>query len=1056
MSSLFTMLGQKTNTRKRLVWFLVFFISLGVVFSAVSVSAQGLDTEAIAQNAGLPTVGLGTFIGRLLQIFFGLLGVIALALFMYGGFIWMTASGDPNKVEKAKKIIQNAIIGLIIIFSAFAITTFVMSVLGRYSGRGAGGDGNVLGGINDFGRSAIGGGPIESVYPKPNQVDIPINTRIAVTFKEKIDSASICDSLVDGKCSGAQAKNVEICETSSTGTACLADSPFNSSSTVSQTDDDRTFLFAPTKFLGAEDEKIRVFKVTLKNDIQAKATGDSIFKGFRTNDYAWQFKTNGKLDLDPPEVAKFEIYPNPDLIGGGNDGADEYTVGSDATQGEQTITVSGEVSMDVPAKVNGQAVAAGFSTKLAVPQDRGMTASIVTEIKSASGFDVRSGGTVSFTISSDGTSASFVNGDKLGLKSSSFPIINGRSIETGSGFSIETSADFDRGKTWSFEVEASSNGNGFSLMNGSSTIKDFIFVADNDARTLISKRELGDDGKTIIDKNYIAVKKGADAAATASNVSLALNANAGDRVVASASGAVVTIRPKNAGLNNLKMVASGAGLSVGGSSLSGSAKVIGWKVRPEDSGLKDPYNNSRFRITFNEAVNPVNIGNFIKVFAYDPQNTEADGEGWVAVTSSVTATNQYGSVELLGTKPCGLNACGDQMMCWIDPGAVTSSAKSVRFKVVVNAASLLTCQSGSDEWCSRFGGTCSSGSRCLSGSVYYPQSVSVADGLIDMSANSFNGNFNTSTNAKGKTVGVAEGRSGTGTGRSGLAGPYLLNDTLVSTNNYRATYAASDVKGDDFEWQFFVSNQIDNQSPLIKSISPTGNEVFGWQLGQRFSQPIEIVFDRLMSMASLKPGWGYSESKNDESWFKRFLVLKTITARANPIGYWIASKDIDQDGDQMADFTKALINHNPFDQSTTYGPLVGSGVQSMTQNCFLPGGGPQRAADANNSGSNDCHYDSSGKITENCTTNDASTTERVSLPQPASYGYMDCSEIDGTETCDKSTNEKTVSCMVHYYDEKKPETNKAGSWVVTKDSKRYTASNGDVRTDCCFGKCVTK
>jgi len=208
-----------------------------------------------------------------------------------------------------------------------------------------------------------------------------------------------------------------------------------------------------------------------------------------------------------------------------------------------------------------------------------------------------------------------------------------------------------------------------------------------------------------------------------------------------------------------------------------------------------------------------------------------------------------------------------------------------------------------------------------------------------------------------------------------------------------------------------------------------------------------------MYSSTLKPGWGYSDKENDPKWFTRYLLLKTLSKTANPVGYWVESFDIDNDNDGFADYTKALINHNPFDQSTTYGPLVGSGVMSITQNCFLPAGAPQRAADPNNQNpsiddSNNCYYDSSGSTTtKNCTTDDASSTERVKLPKPASYGYMNCRDIEGAEEC-----RKDQVCKVHYYEENDTSTNKSGSWIVTKDRK----ADGNGRTGCCFGKCIDK
>ncbi|HQA63804.1 MAG TPA: hypothetical protein PK085_01705, partial [bacterium] len=86
----------------------------------------GLTT---ARDFGLGTNNLIETIARIVQVILGFLGILAVLLILYAGFIWMTAAGDPAKIDKAKKIIINAVIGLIIIFSAFAIVSFIINQL---------------------------------------------------------------------------------------------------------------------------------------------------------------------------------------------------------------------------------------------------------------------------------------------------------------------------------------------------------------------------------------------------------------------------------------------------------------------------------------------------------------------------------------------------------------------------------------------------------------------------------------------------------------------------------------------------------------------------------------------------------------------------------------------------------------------------------------------------------------------------------------------------------------------------------------------------------------
>lgn len=88
---------------------------------------QQAGTAAYGENAG--QVSLETIVGNLIQIFLGLLGVIFMALALYGGYLWMTARGNEQTVDKAKDTIKNAVIGLGIILAAYAITQFVIGAL---------------------------------------------------------------------------------------------------------------------------------------------------------------------------------------------------------------------------------------------------------------------------------------------------------------------------------------------------------------------------------------------------------------------------------------------------------------------------------------------------------------------------------------------------------------------------------------------------------------------------------------------------------------------------------------------------------------------------------------------------------------------------------------------------------------------------------------------------------------------------------------------------------------------------------------------------------------
>ena len=84
----------------------------------------GANGEKIGVSADL-----GTSIATVIKTILALVGTIFLILTIYAGIMWMTAQGEDEKVTKALNMIRSAIIGLVIVMSAYAITYFVTSKL---------------------------------------------------------------------------------------------------------------------------------------------------------------------------------------------------------------------------------------------------------------------------------------------------------------------------------------------------------------------------------------------------------------------------------------------------------------------------------------------------------------------------------------------------------------------------------------------------------------------------------------------------------------------------------------------------------------------------------------------------------------------------------------------------------------------------------------------------------------------------------------------------------------------------------------------------------------
>ena len=87
---------------------------------------KGYGEGTSAGTSGIMT-SLPGAIGKVVGVILSLIGVVFLILMIYGGFIWMLARGNDQEVVKAKNLIQSAIIGLVIVLAAYAITAYIGS-----------------------------------------------------------------------------------------------------------------------------------------------------------------------------------------------------------------------------------------------------------------------------------------------------------------------------------------------------------------------------------------------------------------------------------------------------------------------------------------------------------------------------------------------------------------------------------------------------------------------------------------------------------------------------------------------------------------------------------------------------------------------------------------------------------------------------------------------------------------------------------------------------------------------------------------------------------------
>lgn len=77
----------------------------------------------------LGTEDVQTVLKNILNALFEIIGVVAVAMIVYGGFQYMISGGDEKKVENAKKTITYAVIGLIVVILAGAIVNFIIKAV---------------------------------------------------------------------------------------------------------------------------------------------------------------------------------------------------------------------------------------------------------------------------------------------------------------------------------------------------------------------------------------------------------------------------------------------------------------------------------------------------------------------------------------------------------------------------------------------------------------------------------------------------------------------------------------------------------------------------------------------------------------------------------------------------------------------------------------------------------------------------------------------------------------------------------------------------------------
>ncbi|MFH1564852.1 MAG: pilin [bacterium] len=70
-----------------------------------------------------------TLFSNIIKLLLGAVGTLSLAVFIYGGGVWLTSRGNQEQVKKGKDAFVYALIGLAVVFGSYAILNLIITAL---------------------------------------------------------------------------------------------------------------------------------------------------------------------------------------------------------------------------------------------------------------------------------------------------------------------------------------------------------------------------------------------------------------------------------------------------------------------------------------------------------------------------------------------------------------------------------------------------------------------------------------------------------------------------------------------------------------------------------------------------------------------------------------------------------------------------------------------------------------------------------------------------------------------------------------------------------------
>jgi len=116
----------------------IFLIVLGIASFRFVLAQYGVDEVGgeLDDRLGETNTDPRSLATRIINISLGFLGIIALLIILYAGFLWMTSGGNEEKIAKAKKTLIAGVIGLVIILSSWGLASWLIKTISNTTSGG--------------------------------------------------------------------------------------------------------------------------------------------------------------------------------------------------------------------------------------------------------------------------------------------------------------------------------------------------------------------------------------------------------------------------------------------------------------------------------------------------------------------------------------------------------------------------------------------------------------------------------------------------------------------------------------------------------------------------------------------------------------------------------------------------------------------------------------------------------------------------------------------------------------------------------------------------------